>query len=286
MTLVKSNLSCKNCESNLDDQAAFCNICGAKVITEPFTFKYLKDDFADKFLDIDNNLLFRTLKDMLLRPEFVIQSYIDGVRRRHLKLANWIALALTLTGVLIFIIKRFYPEAIDVSFMLDPSNPMAQNFDAESFGNFMEYQGIMYILFIPIYAFISKLSFYNQKHFSYLKHIVFIGYTQAFLSIILFIPLLIYVMLGYNYIASSYIVMGIMFLYSCYCYKRMFKLSFGKLLVRILIFLGIAILALILYVIVIVVVMILNGSMQEAMEAEKARRGIGYMVSSAINWTS
>lgn len=285
MTLVNSTKQCKNCESELKNDASYCTICGAKVIVEPFTFKYIRDDFSEQFLNIDNNILIRTLRDMIFRPEEVIQGYIDGVRRRHLKLANFMALALTLSGLLIFIIQKFIPEAMDVSFMIQDDNPMKENFDSESFGNFMEYQGIMFLLFIPVYALMSKLSFYNQKQFSYLKHIVFVAYTQAFLSVIMFIPTLLIVIAGYNYIALSYWVILIMFLYNSYCYKRLFKLSFGKLLLRILVFFGVLIVAFIIYIFIIIGVMMANGQMQQVIEAERAKQ-LGYIVSSARNWTS
>ncbi len=285
MTLVKSATSCKNCETPLESDASFCNICGAKVIVAPFTLKYLRQDFEEQFLTVDNNMLLRTLKDMVLRPEVVIQGYIEGVRKRHIKLANFIAIALTLSGLLIFIIRRFYPEALDMSFIIDESNPMAKNFDSEGFGNFMEYQGLLYIIGIPIYALFSKLTFWNYKEFTYLKHIVFIGYTQAFLSIVTFIPMVLVLVLGQNYLVLSYWLMLLMFLYSSYCYKRLFNLSIGKLLLKILLFFGVLIVATILYIIVVIAVMILNGSMQEAIEAERAKQ-VGYIISSAINWTS
>jgi len=49
MTLVKQFKNCKNCESPLAPKAEYCVRCGAQVIDEAFSFKFLKDDFSDRF---------------------------------------------------------------------------------------------------------------------------------------------------------------------------------------------------------------------------------------------
>ena len=163
-------MECKNCGHSLEDGAHFCNHCGAKVIIEPFTFRYVTRDFEEKYLDLDRNLLVRTIRDMVIRPQEVINGYIDGVRKRHLNLANWLAVAVTVSGLLIFVVKKFYPESFDMTWMVDPNseefkqNPFFQNMDPDDpYKNmwWMEYQAIFYILAIPIYAILSKITFLN-----------------------------------------------------------------------------------------------------------------------------
>jgi len=297
MTLVKQFENCKNCDSQLAPGAEFCMRCGAQIIEEEFTFKYLKDDFTERFLQIDNNLLLRTVIDMFRRPEVVIKGYIDGVRKRHLKLSNYIAISIALSGLLIFAVQKYFPEAMDISWMIDTNsesfknNPMFKQGEKPEIDTwFLEYQGILFILMVPLYAVLSKITFYNQKQYSYLKHIVLVGYSQAQLGVVLFLPSLIALFFGYNYLKMSYWMMLIMFLYNCYLYKRIFSLSFGQIIGRALLFIALLIGVFILYMIAVVAFVIVTGKGMpanpnpEAVEAVKD--SISYITSSAINWTS
>ncbi|MEP2934845.1 MAG: hypothetical protein ABJM06_03950 [Gilvibacter sp.] len=297
MTLVKQFEDCKNCESQLAPGAEYCMRCGAQVIDEEFTFKFLKNDFSERFVDIDNNLLVRTVRDMVMRPEVVIGGYIDGVRKRHLRLSNYIAIAITLSGLLIFALQKYFPEAMDMTWMFDPEspafkdNPYLQNGqDPMANAWWMEYQGIIYILMIPIYALMSKLTFLNQKAYSYLKHIVIVGYSQAQMSVVLFLPILIYLSFGGNYMKMSLWVMLLMFLYSCYVYKRIFKLSIGGIIGRGFLFIGIVIGVYLLLIIGVVIFVVATGAARPAApspeDLEAVKDTISYISSSAINWTS
>ncbi|WP_420379887.1 DUF3667 domain-containing protein [Gilvibacter sp.] len=238
-------MNCKNCNEPLEHGAQFCNHCGARVILEPFTFKYVTQDFEERFLNLDRNLLVRTLRDMLIRPKAVIDGYIDGVRKRHMNLANWLAVALTASGLMIFVVRNFYPESLDMQWMIDAmgesskDNPFLQSLNQEDpTANmwWMEYQAILYILMIPIYALLSKITFIRQKAYSYLKHIVIVGYTQSWLSLAMTIPVLILLPLGANYMKMSYWILAINFLFSAYVYKRVFQLSFLGIVWRSLLF--------------------------------------------------
>jgi len=296
MTLVKQFENCKNCDSPLAPKAEYCVRCGAQVIGESFSFKFLKDDFSDRFLEIDNNILLRTIKDMFRKPEQVIGGYLSGVRKRHIRLSNYIAIAITLSGLTIFILQNF-PEALDISWMIDPNNPAFKDNPFLTEGEkpqidtrYLEYQGLLFILMIPLYALLSKLTFYNQKAYSYLKHMVIVGYTQAQLSIFLFAPTIILLLLGYNYMKISNWLMLFMFLYSCFVYKRLFKLSLGQIIGRTLLFIAYLIGIVILYLIGVIVFMMVTrvgiptNPAPEVIEAVKDT--ISYISSSTINWTS
>ena len=263
-------MNCKNCDKPLEHHAQFCDYCGAKVIDEPFTFRYVTRDFEEKYLDLDRNLLIRTLRDMVIRPQAVINGYINGVRKRHLNLANWLAVAITISGLLIFVVKKFYPDSLDMSWMYTfnganpEDNPFLQNFDPENPGEsmwWMEYQAVLYILGIPIYAIMSKLTFWNQKAYSYIKHIVIVGYSQAFMSIAMAIPMLIALALGANYLKMSYWAILAMILFSAYVYKRIFQLTLLQIILRTLWFAVISIGIYIVFLIVVVIVAITLGNL-------------------------
>lgn len=74
---------------------------------------------------------------MLIRPKAVIDGYIDGVRKRHMNLASWLAVALTASGLMIFVVRNFYPESLDMQWMIETmgessnDNPFLQNLNQE-----------------------------------------------------------------------------------------------------------------------------------------------------------
>lgn len=258
-------MNCKNCENQLQHHAQFCNSCGARVIEAPFTFRYITQDFEERYLNLDRNLLVRTIRDMFLRPESVIKGYINGVRKRHLNLANFLAVAITASGLLIFALQKFFPNALDLTWMIDPNseafkeNPFFQNMDPDDpFKGmwWMEYQAALYILAIPIYALFAKITFLNQKAFSYLKHMVIVGYTQSFMSIVLAIPTLIFLAFGFNYLKMSYWIILFMFFFSAYVYKRLFGLSLLQIIGRSLLFLLVGLGLYIVFIILVVLVTI------------------------------
>ncbi len=279
-------MQCKNCKTSLSIEDRFCNNCGARVVDQRLTFRYLANDISERFFDLDNNLLLRTIKNMFSRPEEVIGGYIEGVRRKHLSVANYVALAITLAGLQLFIVQKFFPESMDVSWMGQENNPVLEN--GTFLDSMMEYNSLLYILFIPVYAIISRIVFFNYKKYSYLGHIVIIGYTQSHLGIVLFIPILIALALGANYFMMSYVTIFIMVVFSSYCYKRLFQLSWGKLILKLLLFLVIGLFFWIGIGILMWVYLFATGQvdMQELIEASKAQQGMGYIASSAMNWTS
>jgi len=203
---------------------------------------------------------------MFRKPEQVIGGYLSGVRKRHIRLSNYIAIAITLSGLLVFALQKYFPDALDMSFMFNPDSPAMKNSPFFQNGDdpfenmwWMEYQGILYILLIPIYALFSKLTFYNQKSYSYLKHMVIVGYSQAQLSLVTFIPMLVLLALGFNYLKMTYWILLFIFLYNGYIYKRIFGLSIGKIIGRSFLFIGYLIgIYLLLFILVVLVVVLIK----------------------------
>lgn len=133
------------------------------MVDQIITFGYFANDISERFLNIENNLILRTINNLLLKPSLVINGYIQGVRKRHLNIVNYLARALTLSGLQLSLIKKFFQDNMDVSWMVPEANPML-NGDSDSFVDFMfEYQGLLYLFFMPIYATIGRLVFINSK---------------------------------------------------------------------------------------------------------------------------
>ena len=273
---------CKNCSTTLTSENNFCNFCGAKVIHNRLTLGNLLEDFKEKFLNVDNTFL-RTFISLFKRPDDVINGYIGGTRKKYINVLNYIALAITISGLQFFILNKFFPNVMEFPENLSNGNEMGTSI----MNSIFEYYSFMYVILIPLYALISKLVFKNIKKYNYVEHIVIMGYTQSHLSITLFIPGIILSMFGFNYFEYNYIFMAIMILYSAYCFKKLYQLSLKRIIVKTFVFFGIGLvfylLIIILFIIGMLAYLYLTGGMQEFLESQKST---AYLVSSAINWTS
>jgi hypothetical protein len=136
-----------------------------------------------------------------------------------------------------------------------------------------EFQSIIMMLYVPLYAIISRLVFLNKKTYNYTEQLVIYMYIQAQMSIASAIILTLFVMVGFNFIVLSYFYIAAMIVYSAYCLKRLYKLTKSEIILKTLIFGLIMGALLILIVIVMVALMFLNGSFQEAVEAGKVAKG-------------
>ena len=117
---------CKNCHTNLVEGADYCYNCGAKVIRKRLNFRNLFEHISETFLNYDNKL-FRTLVKLLTDPVDVIDSYVQGVRKKYVNPLSFFGLALTLSGLFIFILRKYYLDQIDFSVLLMDNNPINED---------------------------------------------------------------------------------------------------------------------------------------------------------------
>lgn len=85
-------MNCKNCNLLLSDKASFCSNCGAKVIRNRLTFKNLIEYFSEQFLNYDNKFL-QTFIHLFTKPEVVIESYINGTRKKYVNVISFFAIS-------------------------------------------------------------------------------------------------------------------------------------------------------------------------------------------------
>ena len=115
-----------------------------------------------------------------------------------------------------------------------------------------------------------------------------VSYTQAQMSLALFLPTIILIALGMNFFKISYPFMGVMVLYTSYCYKRLFDISWGRMILKMLLFIVLAVIMMLVYGILLWIYWIVSGTidLEEFIKAENAKKAVSYIVSSAKNWTS
>ena len=211
-------MNCKNCKFSLRTDYSYCPACGAKIIHERITFRGLIHDFMERYFNIDNTF-FRTITHLYTKPEVVIHGYLNGIRRKYLNPAALIAIALSLSGVVLFVMKEFAWDSINFeAFSTSASNAETNR---KMVAANMEYSSFIFLAYVPIIALAGLLSL-NAKKLSFVEHIITAIYILANYSITSFfisVPAMLFI--PEHYMSVSLINLVFMMTYSLYVYWRM-----------------------------------------------------------------
>ena len=260
-------MECKNCRASLIPDGDYCYSCGGKVIRNRLTLKNLFEHFSETFLNYDNKFL-QTFIKLFTRPEDVIGSYINGTRKKYADVISYFAIALTITGIEWYILNTFFPNLIDMSSITVEGQEALANKNMEIV---QKYSSIMLMLFVPIYALMSKLVFYTLKKYNYTEHLVIFMYIIAQISIFGTLINLTGVAFGFPLGDLVYFNGPFQILFSAYCLKRLYNLSIKGLVLRTLLFLVVLAAFFILVSIMFTIINILTyGSIEEYIKAQKA----------------
>ena len=224
---------CKNCNNTLTENSSFCDSCGERTTFKRLTVKSLILSFLNQFFSIDNKL-FKTVKDLFVKPDIVIASYIDGFRKRYINVIPYLALIITLIGFQFFILKKFFPELLVVDMEINTGeSPFSFQAITDAIN---KNQGLITIISIPIYALISRLVFIDKKKYNLAEHFVIITYASSQLYLLIFFVIFLTLPLGVSYFDISTYISIPMFFYMLLVYKRIYKLSFGNSFLRSLLY--------------------------------------------------
>ena len=255
-------MECKNCSITLTADSSYCNMCGAKIIRKRLTLKNLFEHISETFFNYDNKLL-RTFVDLFKKPEIVIGTYVEGVRMRYVNPISFFGVSLTLTGLSIFIIKKFYLEYLDFSSMFSSemyndvaTKQMIENQTALTF----EYGSLLQSAMIPFMALISFIVFYN-KHYNFTEHIILYLYSMSAIMILsVVVGQIILFIAPDQYITFAFLVYLLMFIYYLFSLKRIFKLNLKQLTLKTLLFFIVAFMAYIGFSIIAAIIMFATGA--------------------------
>ncbi|WP_417429110.1 DUF3667 domain-containing protein [Halpernia sp.] len=75
---------CKNCDQHLLLNQKYCHNCGQETNTHRINFHFLIHEIQHSIFHVDGGI-FYTLKELFIRPGFMIRDYLEGKRIRHFK---------------------------------------------------------------------------------------------------------------------------------------------------------------------------------------------------------
>lgn len=251
-------MNCKNCDTALQPEISFCYKCGAKVIKNRITFKNLAVYFGETFLNYDNKFL-QTVINLIKDPKDVIDGYVKGVRKKYIEPLGFFAISLTISGLYIVIIQKYFPDIFNMeSIYNDPNSAMVSQKTSEIL---TEYNSILNFIFIPAAAGMSWLIFLD-KHYNFTEHAVMYFYTLSLFSITSVVITIPVISIDSDlFFPLSPILYLMFFIYMGYVLTRIFNLSLKQLIIKFLIFLPVFFVVYIVFSILLVVVLFITGDL-------------------------
>lgn len=229
-------MECKNCSTTLNNDVNYCSNCGARIIRNRLSMKNLSHDVAERYFDLDNTFL-RTFKHLITKPEVVIDGYISGIRRMYLNPIGYLGIALTLSGLLYFMLQKVFVVEMDMDVFNQGVNPELYKKIMPILGDF---QSLVFILFIPIFGFAGWLTL-NKRGYLFTEYLVVMLYTLAQWSIISFpISLIVLIVSPQDFIIMSTIMLPFMLAYAIYVIQRVNNFSVIQFILRTCLFLTLA----------------------------------------------
>ncbi|RNC86690.1 MAG: DUF3667 domain-containing protein [Winogradskyella sp.] len=201
-------MNCKNCNTELHEHDDYCKKCGARVIRNRLTFKNIFEHISETFFNYDNKLL-RTFTDLIAKPEAVIGSYISGVRKRYVNPISYLGIALTLSGVVFFVMKKINLE-VDVDVFNQGMDETAKSNIANASS---EYASFFFLSYIPMLV-IASWFMLRQKEYNFAERTVAFTYTMAEFSLVTFLPsILVMIIMPNAYMNYSFITLLVLAIY-------------------------------------------------------------------------
>ncbi len=175
-------MNCKNCNNTLRTDYSYCPDCGGKVVRQRITNKSLIYDFLERYFNLDNTFL-KTIWHMLIKPEEVCGGYISGLRKKYLNPVSMLAISLTASGFILFLMKKLAWGNIDFSKISYVQTSSGGAGTEKIMASTMEYSSLLFLFYIPVLAFASYV-FFNKKNYNLAEHMVTAIYALTSFSII------------------------------------------------------------------------------------------------------
>ncbi|MHA7058545.1 DUF3667 domain-containing protein [Aquimarina sp. M1] len=249
--------TCKNCGLQINEYK-FCPNCGAKKITKRITFTNLTQDFADRYLNLDNSFL-KTFAHLFTKPKEVIDGYINGIRKRYINVFSYFAISLTIASLYSFIMGKYK----DVIFSNVFTNIEQIEVSKAATDFSFDYQTLISFLTIPILAFVSRLVFFNYKKYNLTEHFVIHLYAYSHITMVISFITLPLLLATKNLLLIVWIQFPLSIIYIAYVLKNLYQINFKKIVVKTLLFLMIMAVLFIVFILIFAIVMSTMGWIPE-----------------------
>ncbi|MAU15889.1 MAG: hypothetical protein CMH46_10160 [Muricauda sp.] len=250
-------MNCKNCDTRLRTDFLYCPACGAKVIRNRITFKNLWVDFLERYFNLDNTFI-RTFVHLFTKPEVVIEGYLQGIRRKYLNPISYIGIALTLSGIIVFLMAKSI-DFMEFDILETGSQTVYQE---KLMGFILDYQALIFIIFIPLMAISGWLCF-DKKKYNFAERMIIFMYALAHFSLFSFIPsVLVLLFIPEHYVNFSLIASLAIIIYTSYTIIRISSSKGIALISRLFLFYFILAVLYLLTSILIPVIMLLIGEIR------------------------
>ena len=247
-------MNCKNCHTELLEQDDYCRNCGGKIIRNRLSFKNLFEHLSETFFNYDNKLL-RTFTQLFAKPEEVVGDYIDGVRKKYVNPISYLGIALTLTGLVIYLMKR---SALEINF--DVFNQgLSQNYMTKIQSFTTEYSSIIFLSYIPLLVIASWLIF-KKRNYNITERTVAFTYIMAQYSIASILPsILILIITPQSYTDYSLFALLFLVLYLLWCLFRISKTYGLEFIGQIIVFFSFFGVLYVFYILGLIIIALLTG---------------------------
>jgi len=168
---------CKNCGHQFEGK--YCNRCGQSAKTHRIDGKFLWEDVQHGLLHFDKGIVY-TLKQLYLKPGYVIRDYIAGKRVHHFRPIS-LSIVLATTYALIY-------HLLNIS-LIDHSDT-----DSETlFEHILEHYYWFVFVSIPFFAIGTKISF-RDGSYNFWEYFILESFktAQRLFVHILFLPIIYY----------------------------------------------------------------------------------------------
>lgn len=253
-------MNCKNCQSPQRTDFNFCPACGARVVQNRLTFKQLTYDITERYFNVDNTFV-KTIVQLFKRPEEVIESYINGVRRRYLNPISHLGIALTLSGLQLFVMKKVFNSDLFTN-TADFGQKMSEELSSKLSDALFDFSSFLFILYIPVFAIAGYLTF-NKKNYFLSEYVIAFTYILAQWSIAI-VPIGLAVLLTEPsfYFTLSFPLLFLMVGYCIYVMQRINNYPTGAMILRSFIFFLLSVIGYFGIVIGFYIVMFLTGTIE------------------------
>ena len=214
-------------------------------------------------------------------PKDVIHGYITGMRKKYMNPIAFMTIAISLSGFIVLMMQQKMGYLDLTMFEMWVNQEGMQNFNQKVMTFTNEYYSLLFLLFVPVFAFAGWLTF-NKNGYNLTEYTVLITYAQAQYSLVTFpFSLAILYFIPDTYLMSSLIFSVFMVALIIYIMQMLNRYNWGSFLARMIAFLGLIIIGYVGIIIFIYILLFATGTI-----TLDDLKNINQATSSAINWAS